>query len=324
MRAVLIINPVSGGDEPNEEKVSIIREWLTSAPFVAEVCYITKERGAGVIAREAVAAGVEVVLVGGGDGTVSEVARELVHKPATLGILPIGTFNNIARSIGVLADLPVAMNIIAKGNVNEIDVGLANDTHYFFEAAGAGLDATLFPLGEEIKSGRWSRIVQAARLALQYQPQPFSITFDRPLSEVLPGPSQTRMSAGALAGKTIHRNALLVVAANGPYYGGGFTVAAGARMRDGQLTLSIYRRFSKWELLRHFHSISQGRYRYSPKIETFSAAEMELASPNVIAVHIDGRPLGKTPVKLRALPGALRVFAPKPPEAETLKRRTHA
>ena len=89
------------------------------------------------------------------------------------------------------------------------------------------------------------------------------------------------MSAGALAGRTIHRNALLVVAANGPYYGGGFTVADGARMRDGRLTLSIYRRFSKWELLRHFHSISQGRYRYSPKIETFSAAEMELASPNV-------------------------------------------
>ena len=143
-----------------------------------------------MIAREAVADGVEVVLVGGGDGTVSEVARELVHKSATLGILPIGTFNNIARSIGVLSDLPVATNIIATGHVNEIDVGLANDTHYFFEAAGAGLDATLFPVGEEIKSGRWTRIVQAARLALEYQPQTFSITFDRPLSEVLSVPRQ--------------------------------------------------------------------------------------------------------------------------------------
>ena len=77
---------------------------------------------------------------------------------------------------------------------------------------------------------------------------------------------------------------------------------------------------SKWELLRHFHSISQGRYRYSPKIETFSAEEIELASPNVIAIHIDGRPLVKTPVKLRTLPGALRVFAPEHPEAETWKR----
>jgi diacylglycerol kinase (ATP) len=294
----------------------MIQKWLKSAPFVAQVCYTTKERGAAVIARDALAAGVEVVLIGGGYGTVGEVARELVHKPGRLGILPIGTFNNIARSIGAPADLPVATNIIATGHESNIDVGLANDTHYLFEAAGAGLDATLFPV-EEIKSGLWTHIVQAAWLAFQYQPQPFSITFDRPLCEVLPPSSQTRMSAGILAGTTIRRKALLVVAANGPYYGGSFAVAAGACIRDGRLTLSLYRRFSKWELLRHFHSISQGRYCYSPRNQTSSAEEIELASPNVIAVHIDGRPLGKTPVKPRALAGALRVFAPEHPAAET-------
>jgi len=311
MRAVLIINPVSGDDEPNTEKVATIQAMLRTAPFVAEVSYTTKERGAGLIAREAVAGGVEVVLVGGGDGTVSEVARELVRQPATLGILPIGTYNNIARSIGVLAELPVATSVIAAGYVREIDVGLANDTHYFFEAAGAGLDATLFPVGEEIKSGHWTRIIQAVRLAFQYEPQPYTITFDRPLSEVLPPASRARMSARALSGKTIRRNALLIVAANGPYYGGGFTVAAGARMRDGLLTLSVFRRFSKWELFRHFQSISGGRRNYSPKIETFTAAQIELASRNAVPVHIDGQPFGTTPVKLRALPGALRVFAPE-------------
>jgi diacylglycerol kinase (ATP) len=311
MRAVLIINPVSGDDEPNTEKVAAIQTLLAPAPFATEICVTTEERPAGTIAREAVAAGVEVVLVGGGDGTVSEVARELVHKPATLGILPIGTFNNIARSVGVLSDLPIAASVIVAGHVRQIDVGLANETHYFFEAAGAGLDAALFPVGEEIKDGRWTRIVRAARLALQYEPQPFEITFDRPLSEVLPPARQRRMSTRALAGKTIRRNALFIVAANGPFYGGGFNVAPGARLRDGRLALTIYWRFSKWELLRHFQSISGGRYRYSPKIESCTAAEIELASPNAIAVHIDGQPLGTTPVTLRALPGALRVFAPQ-------------
>jgi diacylglycerol kinase (ATP) len=314
MRAVLIINPTSGDEVPNTDKVSEIQTWLDRAPFVAEVCYTTKERGAGVIAREAVAGRVEVVLVGGGDGTVSEVARELVNQPATLGILPIGTFNNIARSIGVLADLPVAASIIATGHVREIDVGLANDTHYFFEAAGAGLDATLFPVGEEIKGGRWTRIVHALRLALQYQPQPFTITFDQPLVKVLPAASRSRMTAGVLAGRTIRRRALLVVVANGPYYGSGFTVAAGARLRDRQLTASIYGCFSKWELFRHFQSISRGRRQYSPKIETITATEIEVASPKAIAVHVDGQPFGTTPLKLRALPGALRVFAPQGPK----------
>jgi diacylglycerol kinase (ATP) len=320
VRAVLIINPTSGDDEPNSQKVATIQSWLTRAPFVVEVCYTTKERGAGEIAREAVADGVEVVLVGGGDGTVSEVARELVNTSATLGILPLGTFNNIARSVGVLADLPVATSIIATGHVRKIDVGIANDTHYFFEAAGAGLDAALFPMGEEIKGGRWTRIAQALRLALQYETQAFTLTFDRPLSEVLPVASRRRMSSGALAGKTIRRNALLVVAANGPYYGSGLTVAPGARMRDGRLTISIYRRFSKWELFRHFQSISRGRRQYSPKIETITAAEIEIASLNATEVHIDGQPLGTTPIKLRALPGALRVFAPEISVAERANR----
>jgi diacylglycerol kinase (ATP) len=112
----------------------------------------------------------------------------------------------------------------------------------------------------------------------------------------------------AFAGKTLRPSALLVMAAIGPYYGGGLMVASGARLHDGRLTLSIYRRFRKWELLSHFHSISRARYRCSPKIETFSAAEIELASPNIIAVHIDGQPLGQTPVKLPypALCGSFR------------------
>ena len=324
MRAILIINPTSGDDEPNSGKVAAIQAGLSGAPFVPEVCYTTQERGAGVIAREAVAAGAEVVLVGGGDGTVSEVARELVAQPVTLGILPIGTFNNIARSIGVLGDLSAAAQVIAAGHVRNVDVGLANETHHFFEAAGAGLDAALFPLGEEIKGGRWTRIVHALRLAIGYQARTFTIAFDRPLSEVLPMASRARMSARALAGKTIRRRALLVVAANGPYYGSGFTVAAGARMRDGRLTVSIYRRFSKWALLRHFISISRGRYQYSPKIETINAAEVELLSRTPVAVHIDGQPLGTTPLRLRALPGALRVFAPADPIGGDAKSQPEA
>ena len=255
--ARLLIARVAGGN------AKFFREsWYRKA----QVCYTTKtkERGAGVIARDAGAAGVEVVLVVVGDGTVSEVARELVHKPGTLGILPIGTFNNIARSIGVPADLPVATNIIATGHESKIDAGLANDTHYFFEAAGTGLDATLFPVGEEIKSGRWTPARHGQSVGYQIR------IIISTLSHIV---QAARMSAGTLAGTTIRRTALLVVTANSPYFGGGFAVAAGA--------------CSKWELLRHFHSISQGRYRYSPKIETFSAEEIELASPNVVAMHID-------------------------------------
>ena len=310
MRAVLIINPVAGLDEANASKVAAIEKWLPSVRFSADVRHTSPEHGAGAIAAEAVEAGMDAVLVAGGDGTVSEVARALVHQPPTLGILPIGTFNNMARSVGVLGELSTAMEVIDAGHVRTIDVGLANEEHYFFEAAGAGLDAALFPVGEEIKSGRWSRIVDAVKLAVGYQPQRFILNFAQPLSEVLEKSSQRRMSTRALSRLSIRRNALFIVAANGPYYGSAFTVSASARMRDGQLTISIYRKFSKWELLRHFYAISRGGRKYSPKIETFTAREMEIQSARPVAVHIDGQPAGSTPLKVRAVPAALRVFAP--------------
>jgi diacylglycerol kinase (ATP) len=81
---------------------------------------------------------------------------------------------------------------------------------------------------------------------------------------------------------------LLVVIANGPYYGAGFTVAPDACMDDGLLTVSVFRGFSKWQLLRHFWAISKGQYHYSPKIETYHVAELQVTAPAAkLPVHID-------------------------------------
>ncbi len=254
--------------------------------------------------------GVEAVIVGGGDGTVSDAARELVKTKVALGILPIGTFNNIARSVGVVGDLEAGCAIIAEGHTREIDIGLANGRQYFFEAAGAGLDATLFPIGEEIKGGHWSRIFTALKLTFQYRAQPVAITFDRKIDEALRVQVRVRLSKRLRQQRTIRRNALLVVAANGPYYGGGFTVAPDARLEDGLLTLSVYRRFSKLELARHFLAISLGKYSYSPKIETYHAGMLSIVSPASLPVHLDGKPFEKLPITLEAMPRALRVFVP--------------
>lgn len=310
MRAILIINPVSGDAEPNSNKVDAIRTALAAAPFTLEVIETAQDRGADEIARQAVQEKVDVVIVGGGDGTVSEAAAQLVHTETTLGILPIGTYNNIARSLGILADLPAACEVIVQGAVRQVDIGQANGERYFFEAAGAGIDAALFPIGEEIKGGHWGRIFQAAKLTMQYETKPISVTFDRTLAEALPPEKARRLSARKRRRKAIFREPLLTVVANGPYYGGGYTVAPGARLTDGMLTVSIYRNFSKLELFRHFWSISRGRYHYHPKIETYSAAEVTLSSPVEMPVHVDGKPLGNLPVTLKSLPKALRVYAP--------------
>lgn len=313
-RARLIINPVSGGDQPNLEKLPEIVAAMEAGGIRSDIAFTSLEESPAQIAQRAVVEGYNLVIVGGGDGTVSEVAKGLLHTSIPLGIVPIGTYNNIARSLNLPTDFMEACQVLVQGQIKSIDVGMANNEHYFFEAAGVGLDAALFPLGEEIKGGRWGRMLQAAQLTLNYKPKRLTIQFDRPLTQAMPASKLRRRRflwrRAASKKYQVHRSALLVVIANGPYYGTGFTVAPDAIMDDGLLTISVFRNFSKWELLRHFWSISLGRYQYSPKIETYRVREVRLSSKTKLPVHIDGHPIGELPVTLKVLERALRVIVP--------------
>ncbi len=312
------MNPVSGTDEPNPMKLPDILAALETEDIRVDLAFTKPDASPALLAQRAVEEGYDMVIVGGGDGTVSEVAKGLIHAPIPLGIVPIGTYNNIARSLNIPTDMAQACQVIAQGQIKSIDVGQANDDneHYFFEAAGVGLDAALFPLGEEVKGGQWGRMLQAARLAMGYQPQRLRIELDRPLAEATTRTSlrNKRFLRRQLATRSeFQLQALLVVVANGPYYGTGFTVAPDAVMDDGLLTVSVYRKFSKWELVRHFWSISRGQYYYSPKIETYQVAKVRLTSIAKLPVHIDGHQIGELPVTFQVVKQALKVLVPAEP-----------
>lgn len=312
-RARLIMNPVSGNEQPNPMKLPEIVAAMEAVDIRADLAFTKPDESPGLIAQRAVSEGYDMVVVGGGDGTVSEVAKGLLHSPIPLGIVPIGTYNNIARSLNLPVTIDEACFVLTHGQIKSIDVGEANGEHYFLEAAGVGLDATLFPLGEEIKGGRWGRMFQALQLAMGYSPQQIRIQFDRTLDEARLTPSTQRRfirRRKIQQRQELRLKALLVVIANGPYYGTGFTVAPNASIDDGLLTLSIFRDFSKWELLRHFWSISKGQYNYSPKIETYRAAEVRLTSKAKLPVHIDGHPIGELPVTFKSVKHALKVIVP--------------
>jgi diacylglycerol kinase (ATP) len=308
------MNPISGTDEPNPMKLPDILAALETEDIRADLAFTKPDESPSLLAQRAVEEGYDMVIVGGGDGTVSEVAKGMIHAPIPLGIVPIGTYNNIARSLNLPTDLAQACQLIAQGQIKSIDVGQAHngEDHYFFEAAGVGLDAALFPLGEEVKGGQWGRMLQALRLTLDYQPQHLQIELDRPWAEAtIRLPRRKRfLRRQLLTRKEFQIKALLIVIANGPYYGTGFTVAPNASMDNGLLTISIYRKFSKWELLRHFWSISRGQYRYNPKIETYQVAKVRLTSSAKLPVHIDGRQIGELPVTFQVVKQALKVLVP--------------
>jgi diacylglycerol kinase (ATP) len=310
-RARLIMNPISGDDQPNLMKLPDIVGALEAEGVRADLGFTKPDESPGLIAQQAMEEGYDMVVVGGGDGTVSEVAKALIQAPIPLGILPIGTYNNIARSLNLPTDIIEACQVLGQGQAKSIDVGQVNNEHFFLEAAGVGLDAALFPLGEEIKGGRWGRMLQAARLTLNYQPQRLRIQLDRSIAEARNRPiPQSRLLRRMGMRRELRLSALLVVIANGPYYGVGFTVAPDAVIDDGLLTISIFRNFSKWELLRHFWSISRGQYHYSPKIETYHAAEVRFASDVRLPIHIDGHPIGELPATFKVIKQALQVIVP--------------
>jgi diacylglycerol kinase (ATP) len=313
-KIILFQNPASGAPKP--ELRQRIRERLEG--ISDSLIEVIVDRGLNLAGRaaETVQENADLVVVAGGDGTVREVAGALVSTDIPLAIVPLGTFNNLALSLKLPPDPNAVCDLIEAGLTRRIDVGMADDRHAFFEAAGVGVDADLFPIGEEVKSGRFHGIWRAIRLALLHQQAPVQLRFDRSVFAayqnsfrgIEPLKRRRRRFRGPKRG--VRLRCSLVVIGNGPYYGGNFNVCPGALLDDGLFSIGVYRDFSKLELVRHFWSISGGHRHYNPKMEMFEAKRVEISSGRRLSVHVDGHPIGTTPVRFGVLPKALRVITP--------------
>ena len=235
----------------------------------------------------------ELIIVAGGDGTIHAVATSLIARESTLGIVPLGTMNNLAHSLGIPLPIEAACAIIAKGETRAIDIGKIND-QVFIEVAGIGLEAALFPAAEEIKSPGFFTtvrgVINGLLILFTFQSTKLRISFDD--------------------NKRRPYEALQVTISNAPYYGAHFQVAPNIMMDDGELDIFIFKHFSKLEYIRHAISISQGRRVFQPKITHRRAKSLRISADHPIEVQADGLPKGHTPVSVTITPGALRVRVP--------------
>jgi len=266
------------------------------------------------LARDAVAGGTPWIAVAGGDGTVEAVAGVLVGTRVPLGIIACGTYNNFAHSADLPKDPIEAARLVSGGVTRQMDVGFVNG-HPFFECVGAGLDAAIFPLGEEIKSGGFHNWFKLFHTAAKYPRQVFDISLDRPFREAIvrakspPKPSKSwRNWLRKTPGRRVRLKALMVTVSNGPYYGANFAVAPSARIDDGQLTVTIFKKYNKLELWWHFWSISSGRRIYAPRVVTLNAREVELGGPQKLEVHKDGSAIDEWPLKIHLKSKRLSIF----------------
>jgi diacylglycerol kinase (ATP) len=310
----LIQNPASGNGD-GLARLAVRNELIATGRLCRELVVGSNRSIAGQTS-ELLREGVDLIAVAGGDGTVREVASTLVGTTVPLLVVPLGTFNNFARSLTVPADPIRACRLVDSGAIRRVDVGIANGRHFFFEAAGVGVDAQLFPLGEAMKQGRFAPIFRLVRIAFVHRQTAIELKFDRPLDRAYQrsfrgqSPVRHRRRRFRNDRRRIRLRSSFVTVGNGPYYGRNFTVCPEAKLDDGLLSVGVFRDFSKRELLFHFLSISRGRRQYHPKLETFECAWLEVTAEEKLQVHVDGHPAGTTPVRFGVRPKALSVMVP--------------
>ncbi len=299
---LLLVNPIAGGkpgsgpglsDDPEDLEPPKLAASLRELGLEVELRELLDDDDVERLAEEAAAGGRDVV-VAGGDGTVARVAAALIGTDAALGILATGSFNNVARGLGVPVRLARALEAIVSGEIAVVDVGSARrhpdeEPRYFLEAAGVGLDAAGFMAGEASTRRGLRRGMRAAWRALRWRRRPMRLLLDDQ--------------------PAIETRALLVTVSNGPYYGFGFAVAADADVQDGLFDVSVFRRMSRLDLIRHLAAVSRGRRAYEPRIGRYSAQRVTVEGiRGALPVHVDGQSVGPTPVTFEVARGALRIM----------------
>lgn len=138
-KIAFIVNPKSGTKDKSQIS-RFIERCLDKNIFEYEIYYTNAKNHASEITEDLLSKGIKKIVAVGGDGTVNEIAKMLVNTDATLGIIPVGSGNGLARHLKVPLRIPQAINLINKSKTAEIDVGCVNG-HYFFCTAGVGYDA---------------------------------------------------------------------------------------------------------------------------------------------------------------------------------------
>ena len=240
--------------------------------------------------RNRVAKGVDALVAVGGDGLVNMALQVVAGTATPLGIVPAGTGNDIARSLGLPLDEPVtAVDLLATAEPRAVDVGRALG-RWFGGVLSSGFDSMV---NERANRMRWPRGRSRYNIAIAAELRTF-----RPVPFVL-----------ELDGERWETEAMLVAVGNGVSYGGGMKVCPGASMDDGLFDVTVLGPISKLEFVRVFPQVYSGAHVNHPAVTVRRAKYVSLAAAGVTA-YADGERVALLPVTCDVVPGALHVLAP--------------
>ncbi|MFC3080605.1 lipid kinase [Phenylobacterium terrae] len=235
---------------------------------------------------------VDLVIVGGGDGALNAAALALHETGLPLGVLPLGTANDLARTLGIPTDLKLAADIIAAGRTRRIDLGMANG-EAFFNVASLGLSTELAQAltpGAKQRLGRFSYMAAAI----------LTLARARPFRALI------RSEDEAVRVKTYQ-----IAVGSGRYYGGGVPVVNDAKIDDGHLDLYSLEVGDAWKLALMAPWFRRGVHGAWREVRADRGKAFEVRTTRPRPVNLDGELVTYTPVTFRVLRDAVQVYAPE-------------
>ena len=300
-RVVVIINPVSGPARRGsaDERVQVATRTLRGLGVSFEIRLTERAGHAHELALEAASSEAGLVIAWGGDGTMNEVARALVQrteeaapnqKPPSLGIVPGGSGNGLARELRIPFDPAQAIERAVRARVRQVDAGELGE-RLFFNVAGVGLDAHVAALVSTLVNhrGLLPYLRASARDLLRYTPIDYVITADDRSFEV---------------------SALFVAVANSRQYGFGARIAPGASLDDGFLDVVVVEHRMLMGNLARLPFLFFGRVDRQKGVNTSRVRTVTIRSRDSMLFHVDGEAVpGSDTLVARVHPGVLRLSA---------------
>ncbi|MGC5022499.1 diacylglycerol/lipid kinase family protein [Micromonospora sp. DT47] len=288
-RAALVVNAHS---RRGRQRYEHVRARLVAAGFDLLGTYpVEHPGGLERSLAEAADLGPDLLVAGGGDGTLSAAARLLAHRDIALGLLPLGTTNNFARTVGVPLDLAGAVAVLTHGKVIDVDLGLAGDMR-FANHVGVGLSADIMrrtPPRLKRLTGRLAYPMTAVALLLRHRPLRVTLKVD-----------------GATHDLVTHQ----LYVANGGFHAGR-PITADADADDRLLVAYPVGGPARRDLLRHAaRNAATGGSRTLDQRPFLAGGEVWLETDRPARVEVDGELCGRTPLRIGLDANALRVMAP--------------
>ncbi len=234
---------------------------------------------------------IELAIIGSGDGTISAAIEGLLSSQIPLGILPLGTANNLARTLKIPLSLFKACNVIARGKTRPIDLGCLNGK-YFLNVAGLGLSTKINQQVTKEFKRRWGVLAYVATaLKVAYQVPPFEVEI-------------------CWDNQSIKTKTRQITVCNGRYYGSGLIVAQDAAIDDQRLDLYSLETQNWWQTLSVLPALMCGNFTNCRQMRTLEGTKFELYTTTPCSMDIDGEAIAQTPAHFSLIPQALSVFVP--------------